>query len=210
MTITKLDLYNQALETILGERALASLTENRKPRRLLDGVWNRGAVNYCLGKAPFKFCIRSSRLDYDPSVTPDFGHNYAHELPSDNVQIWSICSDEFYRCPINSFENEKGFIFTSVTPIYIKYSSNHANYGNDFSKWTEEFQDFVAAYLAKSIAISVTQSERKAEAAAEAMKRAESKAIGSDGIASPALFFPPGRMAMARHGGTARPFERRS
>ena len=40
--ITRLQLYNSAL-LLLGERNLASLSENREPRRLLDHVWDTGA-----------------------------------------------------------------------------------------------------------------------------------------------------------------------
>jgi hypothetical protein len=47
MSASKLKLYNDALG-ILGERRLASLTENREPRRVLDEVWDagKGVVNY--------------------------------------------------------------------------------------------------------------------------------------------------------------------
>ena len=44
----RLDVYNGALRR-LGSRRLASLTENREPRRVLDDIWNNGAlVNYAL------------------------------------------------------------------------------------------------------------------------------------------------------------------
>ena len=49
MAMNLLALYNIALFAI-GERAIASLTESREPRRLLDEVWSRGvgATTACL------------------------------------------------------------------------------------------------------------------------------------------------------------------
>ena len=42
----KLTVYNETLG-LLGERKLASLTEQREPRRVLDGFWDQ-TVAYCL------------------------------------------------------------------------------------------------------------------------------------------------------------------
>lgn len=208
MTVTKLDLYNQALN-IIGERALSSLTEAREPRRRLDGVWDRGAVDLCLGQAPWTFAMRSAMMDYDPSINPDFGYRYVFALPDDFIQLWSICSDEYFKNPINNFANEAGYIYSDVTPVYIRYVSNDAAYGNDYSKWGRDFQAYVAAYLAKEIALGLTQSENKQKLAEVAMEKAKKEAKGSDAIASPAVFFPPGRMVQARLGGNTGYYNRR-
>ncbi len=48
LVTTKLQIFNGALR-MCGERKLASLSEDRQPRRLLDDEWADGAVDYCLG-----------------------------------------------------------------------------------------------------------------------------------------------------------------
>jgi len=203
MTVTKLDLYNQVLGA-LGERSLASLSENREPRRLLDGAWNRGAVDFCLGQAPWTFALRASQLDHDPSITPDFGYIYSFAIPDDCVQPWSVCSEEYFRYPLTRFVNESGYIYADITPVYIRYVSNDPAYGGDMSKWGRQFQAYVAAYLANEIALKLTQSENKANAAERRMAKAEKEAKGSDAVASPPVFFPPGRMVLSRSGGSVR------
>ena len=47
MAVTKLSLYNDTLQ-LLGERRLASDTEDREPRYDLDSLYDNGAVDYCL------------------------------------------------------------------------------------------------------------------------------------------------------------------
>ena len=89
MATTKLLIYNDAL-MICGERKLASLTEDREPRHLLDHVWDNNGVDACLEQAQWHFAMKTVRLDYDPSVTPEFGYNRAFEKPSD----WIITSPE--------------------------------------------------------------------------------------------------------------------
>lgn len=201
MTVTKLSLYNQALG-ILGDRELASLTEDRAARRKLDGAWDRGAVDHCLGQANFSFAVRSSMLDYDPSLTPDFGHQYAFEIPTDCVQLWSVCSDEFYTYPVERFANEGGYLFTDYETIYVKYASNGATFGGDYSKWTRQFQALVAAYLANEICASLTQSDNRAALARAALAKAEKEAKGFNAISSPSLSYPPSKLVLARRGGS--------
>lgn len=81
MANDQLSLYNNAL-TVLGERKIASLTENREPRRVLDDVWS-GAVKYCLEQGQWKFAIRTSKLTYSTDVNPVFGYRRAFERPSE-------------------------------------------------------------------------------------------------------------------------------
>jgi len=69
---TKLGLFNGAL-LMLGERSLATLTENREPRRLLDIVWDGGGVRTCLEAGIWNFAVRAARIEYDPSAEPGFG-----------------------------------------------------------------------------------------------------------------------------------------
>ena len=54
----KLSIYNGALN-ILGERKLASETENREPRYQLDDIWDNDMVDRCLQMGQWNFAARS-------------------------------------------------------------------------------------------------------------------------------------------------------
>ena len=82
MSTSRLKLYNDAL-TVCDESHLASLTEDRKSRRLLDHVWDNDGVKNCLEAAQWKFGTRTVRLDYDPAYDPEFGYRRAFEKSTD-------------------------------------------------------------------------------------------------------------------------------
>ena len=66
---SQLSIYNGAL-SILGERKLASLTENREPRYKLDDVWGNDLIRRVLQMGQWNFAKRTIELDASPSVTP--------------------------------------------------------------------------------------------------------------------------------------------
>src|ERR1700724_1414124 len=71
---TQLFIYNEALGH-LGERQLASLSEPREPRRVLDSYWS-DVVGFCLSQGLWKFAKRTILIDNSSSLTPQFGYNY--------------------------------------------------------------------------------------------------------------------------------------
>lgn len=150
MGTTRLDLYNKAL-LACGERFLATLAEDREPRRLLDHVWDTGGVDYCLEQGAWQFAMRTGRIEVDPSFTPDFGYRNAFEKPEDWVSTWGVCSDEYFRTPLNEYADEVGHWFADIEPIYVQFVSNDATYGADLSKWPASFADYVGNYFASKI-----------------------------------------------------------
>ena len=70
---TQLFIYNEALGH-LGERQLASLSEPREPRRVLDSYWS-DVVGFCLSQGLWKFARRTAQIDSSSSLTPQFGFN---------------------------------------------------------------------------------------------------------------------------------------
>jgi hypothetical protein len=103
----RLKIYNGAL-LLCGERQLATLSENREPRFLLDLVWNDGGVRYCLEQAQWHFAMRSSRFDYDPSIVPEWGFNRAFTKPDDWVSTSGVFQDEFMKTPLTDYADEQG------------------------------------------------------------------------------------------------------
>jgi hypothetical protein len=102
---TQLDVYNDAL-LLCGERFLASLTEEREPRRLLDRVWASNGVRTCLEMGQWNFAMRSVQIDYDSGVQPAWGYNRAFAKPTDWVLTSGLCSDEFMRSPLTRYIDE--------------------------------------------------------------------------------------------------------
>ncbi len=199
MGSTKLSLYNGALR-LLYERKLASLTEDREPRRLLDDAWGdgstTGAVRYCLEMSQWAFATRAVLLDYSPSVTPSFGHPYAFDHPSDFVRTVALCQDEFFREPLLEYVDERNYWYASIPSIYIKYVSNHSTYGADLSLWPESFAKTVEARLAFEIAWD----DAKKKLADTVWDREEKKAKSLDAMAKPTTFPPEGSWSRSRRG----------
>ncbi len=65
---TKLSIFNDALAH-LGELKLASLTENREARHVLDDTWS-GRVTFCLERAFWNFAMRSVELAASDTLAP--------------------------------------------------------------------------------------------------------------------------------------------
>lgn len=148
---TRLALYKIALRAV-GERTIASLNENREPRRLLDEVWNAGAVRYFLEQGLWNHAIRTSQIDSSSSVSTAFGYSFAFDLPSDFVRLVQISAGEYFDLPLVRYEIETAFIYADVDPIYVRYVSNHGDFGSDLSLWPESFTLWAGYWLATQIA----------------------------------------------------------
>lgn len=198
MANDRLSLYNHALY-LLGERKIASLTENREPRRVLDSVWD-DAISYCLEQGQWKFAIRTSKLTYSTDVTPEFGYRRAFEKPSDCVRLTKVCSDEYLMQPLLLYNEEAGWWFADLDNIYISYVSNHANYGADYANWPRTFAEYVAYHLASEACMRITQSDSKEQTIEKKTREALKNALSKDAMQDPTKFLPTGRWVSARRG----------
>lgn len=203
MAATRLSIYNGALR-LLSERRLASLSENREPRRLLDDAWGdgqtNGAVKYCLERGQWKFATRTVQADYSPSIEPPFGFRYAFDQPVDMVQVAGIYEDSGCRMPLLRYSDERQYWYADLPTIYVSYISNDASYGADLSLWPATFEKVIEAYLAMEVAGNLTQGENKQIKAERNFERAVAQARSSDAMRSPTKFTPPGSWSQARHG----------
>lgn len=147
----RLALYNKAL-LACNEPRLASLAEDRKPRRILDEVWDGGWVKYCLEQGAWEFAMRTARIEVDEAFsTPDFGYQYAFEIPTDYVTTIAVCADEFFRQPLLRYAHEAGHWFADIEPLFVQFVSSDETYGGDLSRWSESFTDYAANYGASKI-----------------------------------------------------------
>lgn len=197
MAATRLKIYNGALR-LCEERRLASLTENREPRRLLDEVWQDGGVRYCLEQAQWKFAMRASEFTYDTSVTTSFGYRYAFAKPTDWVATSGVCQDERFNTPLLQYRDETGYWFADLDTIYVRYVSDDENYGNNLAAWPESFNEVVQAHFAKKIAGKLSASDALRDTIAKEYQRALKVAKNKDAMADPTKIPPMGRWPGAR------------
>lgn len=204
MSMSKLQIYNMALR-LCKERKLAALTDNREGRKLLDDAWGdgstTGSVRRCLEAGQWAFAIRTSLIDYSPSITPSFGYRYAFDQPTDMVRVAGIFQDEYCTTPLTNYTDERRYWYTDLQTIYVRYVSNNATYGGDLSLWPQMFADTVAADLAHEIVGNLTQgNDAKADVVKEWQYRMkEAKAI--DAMNRPTQKLPRGAWLTARGGG---------
>lgn len=204
MATSRLAIYNGALVR-LGLRTIASLTVNEEGRRLLDDVWNDGGVQYCLEQGLWRFATRTQMLDYNASITPDFGYRRAFDKSSDWIATSAVCSDEYFQAPLLRYQDEQRLIYCDLDRIYVRFVSNAADWGMDLSIWPSSFTEYVKTYFAGRIANKATGDK---ELAAGFMKRgglvdqALLIAKNNDAQLDPPKFPPPGSWVAARRNRT--------
>lgn len=203
----RLSIYNEAL-LICGERFLASLTEEREPRRLLDHVWDTGGVRHCLEKGQWRFAIRTVMVDSDPDISPAFGYRFGFSKPTDWVITSAVTTDEYFNTPLTQYVDEGANWFADIDPIYVKYVSDDDEFGMDLNAWPESFMLYVSAHFAGRIIMKLTtDSTRRQEILGPNLDGngglLESRlktALNKDAMSQPTAFFPQGSWTIARQG----------
>jgi len=195
----KLSIYNGAL-SILGERRLTDLTENREPRYKLDDVWDNNFVKRVLQMGQWQFAQRTVKLDSSPSVTPSFGYQYGFDGPTDWLRTMGVCYDEYFQLPITRYSREGAWWFCDTDPIYVKYVSDDSQFGGDFSLWTHNFTEMAEHYMAYKVGPRLIGLDADETNLMRKWKHwlAEAKAV--DAMEDPAKFPPRGGWSRSRQG----------
>lgn len=194
----KLELYNDAL-LILGERKLASLSENREPRRALDDAWDK-ALDYCLEQGYWNFAMRAVQIDSSASVVPAFGYDFAFVKPGDFIRMYRQSQYPQLDPPLLDIVDEPGYWYANCDPLYVKYVSNDTAYGKDLSIWSETFADYVAMRMALKTCKRITGKDPTDELI-KGEKKARVDARGKDAMNEPPGFPPTGTWVNARRRG---------
>lgn len=200
--VQKLSLYNGALE-FLGETDLGSLTEERGPRRVLDGIWDRGAVRYCLEQGMWNFATRVAKLAYDPSIETTFGFTKAFQRPSDYVRTVAVSDDEYFRSLFTAYDDKQGWLYADIEEVYFAYVSDDAAYGTDYTLWPETFKAFVEAYMGMKGCKRITGAEPSDKMMRE-FRHLQSSARSKDALNQASKSIPVGTWARARRAGRTR------
>lgn len=196
---TQIKLYNGALR-LLGERTLSAIDEDRKPRHLLDDVWNDGLLKTVLEQGQWNFAMRAVQVDKSTTTIPTFGHEFAFPKPTDWVRTAGLCQDEHFRVPLLDYLEEIDFWFAEIDPIYVRYVSNDSNYGTDLTRWPETFTRYVETYLASEIAFSLTQDGGKHQMLLGLTHQRLIDARSKDAMNEATVFPPAGTWSNARTG----------
>jgi hypothetical protein len=200
----QLKLYNDALR-LCGERKLSSLSENRESQRLLTGVWDGGARDYCLEKGQWNFAARTLELTYSPSITPAFGMRYAFDKPVDLIRLMKFCSDELLVNPELRYQDQPAYWLCDLDKVYVQYVSNDDAFGNDLSLWPQTFRRYVAAYLASRVVARLTSDKQTLAYVKVELKEALTDARSNDAMAGPTVVpRNQGSWGRARGGGRKR------
>lgn len=199
----KLSIYNDALR-ILGSRRIASLAEDREPRRVLDDAWGSAGdgVRYVLEMADWNFATRAVEAAYEAGIEPDFGFRRAFLKPDDIIRVTSIAVDEFFRRPLTSLEygDEAGYWLAEHDTLYIRYVSDDDSWGFDSGKWPMSFRKLLSGYLAYEACERLTNSTQKMAAADRVMQDALKHAKSRDAMDEGVKFAPAGSWVTSRGG----------
>lgn len=197
---TKLEIYNRALAH-LGERKIASLTENREPRRVLDDHWESNA-DYCLEAAMWNFAIRAVEVESSASVTPTFGYTYAFEKPSDWIRTAMLSASDKFEPPLMEYRDEAGFWWADVDPLYVTFVSDDTSYGADLSLWPESYAEYVAVRLARVACKRIVSSGEALVDLRREERQCKATAVSKDAMNEAAKFRPQGLWVASRLAGS--------
>lgn len=196
---SRLSIYNSALRAI-GERRLASLTEDRASRRECDDAYDDVVAN-CMEAGFWNFALRTVELEASTDVVPEFGQTYAFEKPSDWVRTYKLSANERFDPPLEDWNDEGAYFFCDVEPLYLRYVCNATDAGLNLTLWPRSFTTFVELSLAKAISMNVNSSETTREIIAKDLKKAKADAMAKDAMNQAVEFPPTGTWVQSRSGG---------
>jgi hypothetical protein len=195
---TQLFIYNEALGH-LGERTLASLSENREPKRVLDSYW-ADVVQYALLQGLWRFARRTVSIDTSTTIIPAFGFNNAFNYPNDWLRTQIVSTSPDLDPPLVQYRDENNFIYANATPLYVSYISNDPQYGLNLGIWPENFTDYVGLRLARYACLRLTNDKELKADLTKAEDKARRTAKASDAENDPPGLPPVPYWARARRG----------
>jgi hypothetical protein len=151
------DCFNAAL-TLLGERRIASLSEDAETVRVLLALWNPTML-FCLEQGIWSFAMRIATVAQSGDGTAA-GMTYAFEPPTDLIHVYQVGNE----AAIDPAWADANFIdhgpawYGNAATLYVHYTSDNGSYGTDTTLWPETFAQYAAAYLAHRAAYRLTGS----------------------------------------------------
>lgn len=199
MVASKLSLYNGAL-LLCDARRIANLSVNEEVRYVLDDVWDRGAIDTCLERGLWNHAMRSGEWTYDTAYTDPLNAGwYRFDKPDDFIRSAGVFTDQSFTQPDLSYHDEGNYVYSNYQTLYIRYVSNGASYGADYSLWPSSFERYVEHYLAYSIIGRITGGQTDKQAMEVQMKKQLASALAKDAQREPTKFPPENMWNASRH-----------
>ena len=192
-----LSVYNDALQ-LLGERKLASATEDRPVRHKLDTLWSGELLNWIAEDADWNCFMVSAKIEADDALTPSWGHRNVFTLPDALLKISGVWSDERLKTPLTDHIVEGSNIYASVDPIYIRYVPD--NVVDSIGTWPPYFSRYVSSELALQLAPDLRHEDQRVGLLVEHSKR-KSNALSRDAMMAPTKKLPTGSWVRSRSTG---------
>lgn len=186
---TKLGIYNDALRHCKS-RPLASLLEDRKPRHILDSIWNEDFIKGCLEDGYWNFSLRTVAIQAEPAMDPTFGYKFAVLKPDDWIRTQAISADDSFFDPLTNYSDEGNYIFTNFEVFYLRFASLLPEYGMNMGIWPESFTDYCGAKLGLKACKSLTGSMALKDDIDKDMRKALLSAKSIDAMNEPPRFNP--------------------
>jgi len=201
----RLDIYNGALLR-LASRKLATLSEARESRRVLDQYWGaqNKIVSYALERGDWNFALRSRQIEAETSVEAEWGWQHAFAKPTDVRRLSALSGDERMKSPLTAdgYSDERGYWLSDTDPLYVRYVSDDTLYGFNSGVWTEGFIDYLEARLAWLSCNRITNDKGLKQMLEGEMKTALSNAKSVDAMGEGIKFLPTGSWARSRSAGS--------
>lgn len=196
---TKLSLYKGALRA-LGETTITALTDTRPARYTLDEIWDGDFRKLVLSSGFWNFAMRTAQIEYDTTITPEFGYSRAFSKPSDWIRTAAVSDNGDFSDPYNLYVDEQAYWFSDLDTMYVKFVSSHDDYGYDLSLWPPNFTLYAEHLLAALGAERITQNRVKKSDMLDIAESWLSKAKSTDAMNEAAQAVPRGSWARARGG----------
>lgn len=183
---TVVDIINVAL-TLLGESRIMSLSDNSKPAREANAIYESVRDSLLAG---YNWSFAKTRAQLPASATaPAFEYAYAYPLPVDCLRVvfvgdYYVGMDltDYRGAPTEMFTIEGREILTDMgSPLNIKYIKRQT----DSTLFSANFSASLSAKLAENLAEPLTQSDTKRARAEAAFKSEIRLAVRANAIELP-------------------------
>lgn len=187
-------IYNGALQ-ILGKSKLTTTTSDHPYRVAMDTAVNSEIVEALMEDTNWKFGLESTKITYNPAVTPSFGYSYAHDKPADLHRIVGLYTDEFFKERLTNYVDEGAYFLAPYQEIYLVYVDS--DWIDTPENWPTYFSRMVMAYLAREVAPEIAP-EKFEDADTEYEKR-KNMAFGNEAAQRPPGMIASGNWVKTRY-----------
>ena len=196
MAESQLGCFNKSLRW-LGERPALSISENRPSVIQMNSEWH-SAVELCLTETYWNFATRMQQIAAADAIAPAFAYQYAFAKPADWMKTYQVADNDQFNPLLRKFEDQNGYWFANIAPLYVKFISDDPNFGWNMARWTPYFGELLGIYLAHLCSSRVLQDQTKIDKIEKRWDRMRKEAEAKDAMDQPPGSVPAGTWVMSR------------